>query len=157
MKLIKTLIKKENEPTGELDGAVKNKTDSNAPKVIFSTSVTAFECRFSTLYAEAEDIEKGIFTFKAVLKDGSAFISNRKKTVKADVDFMTRLQEIIAKYNLATYNGTNYFVSGISDEYGAKISVLYDSGEEIYAADNQDCFLPVGAMSELIELFSVLN
>jgi len=77
--------------------------------------------------------------------------------VKADVDFMTRLQEIIAKYNLATYNGTNYFVSGISDEYGAKISVLYDSGEEIYATDNQDCFLPVGAMSELIELFSVLN
>jgi len=38
--------------------------------------------------------------------------------------------------------------------YGAKLDIQYASGESIYAYDNQDCFIPLEAMQELVELFS---
>ena len=38
--------------------------------------------------------------------------------------------------------------------YGEQIDIKYASGESIYAHDNQDGFLQMEAMVELIELFS---
>lgn len=38
--------------------------------------------------------------------------------------------------------------------YGAKLDIKYASGESIYAHDNQDCFISLDAMNELVELFS---
>ena len=41
--------------------------------------------------------------------------------------------------------------------YGEQIDIKYASGESIYAHDNQDGFLQMEAMVELIELFSSFN
>ena len=67
---------------------------------------------------------------------------------------MTKLQDVVSKYNLAKHNGYTHHVSGLPDMYGEQIDIKYASGESIYAHDNQDGFLPMDAMVELIELFS---
>ena len=67
---------------------------------------------------------------------------------------MTSLQEIVSKYDFAQYNGYISKVSGLPHMYGAKLDIKYASGESIYAHDNQDCFISLDAMNELVELFS---
>ena len=44
-------------------------------------------------------------------------------------------------------------MAGLPDEYGARLDVRYASRESIYANDNQDNFLPLEAMNELLNLF----
>ena len=44
-------------------------------------------------------------------------------------------------------------MAGIPNEYGAQLKVQYASGESIYANDNQDNFLTLEAMNELLKLF----
>ena len=39
--------------------------------------------------------------------------------------------------------------------YGAKIDIKYASGESIYAYDNQDCFISIDAINELVEIFNI--
>ena len=39
--------------------------------------------------------------------------------------------------------------------YGAKIDINYASGENIYAYNNQDEFVPFEAIGELVELFEM--
>ena len=70
---------------------------------------------------------------------------------------MTSLQEIVSKYDFAQYNGYISKVSGLPHMYGAKLDIKYASGERIYAHDNQDCFISLDAMNELVELFSSYN
>ena len=77
-----------------------------------------------------------------------------KAEFEADVSFMFKLQEIVSKYDLAKHNGYTHHVSGLPDMFGEQIDIKYASGESIYAHDNQDGFLPMDAMVELIELFS---
>lgn len=153
MKFLMRLIKKDVNNTDDIDGGVRIRTSRNAPKVIHSTTLIDFDCRFSTRYSLCQDIEKDIFSFKAKLKDGKALVYNSKDKRWESPDFLDKVQEIISKYNLAEHNGYGYFVSGISNEYGATLSALYQSGEKIYATDNQHCFLPIDAMKELIALF----
>ena len=67
--------------------------------------------------------------------------------------FMMKLQAIIEKYNLAQFNGRDVVTHGLPDDFGATLSVTYASGEKIYAADNQNMYLPVEAVRELAQLF----
>ena len=66
---------------------------------------------------------------------------------------MMRLWKIVSKYDFAQHNGYVSKVSGLPHMYGAKLDIRYASGESIYAYDNQDCFIPLEAMRELVELF----
>jgi len=67
--------------------------------------------------------------------------------------FLEKLQQAVAKHNLAQHNGYVYTVSGLPDMYGAKLDIVYQSGEAIYANDNQDCFLSMEAMEDLVKVF----
>ena len=67
--------------------------------------------------------------------------------------FLGEVQILVASYSLAQYNGHDYTVAGLPDEYGAQLDVQYASRESIYAYDNQDNFLPLEAMNELLNLF----
>jgi len=83
--------------------------------------------------------------------------AGNKAEFETDSSFMAKLQEIVSKYDLAKHNGYTHHVSGLPDMYGEQIDIKYASGESIYAHDNQDGFLPMEAMEELIELFSSFN
>ena len=118
---------------------------------------------FSTV-AMAEDIsiEHGIYTLSARLKDGAVRGEYRMRTrlgegeqflFRASHRFMRNLQDTVRTYDFAKFNGEVYSVSGLPDMYGAKIHIVYASGESIYSSDNQSNFLPVEAITELVELF----
>lgn len=70
---------------------------------------------------------------------------------------MSKLQEIVSKYDLAKHNGYTHHVSGLPDMYGDYIDIKYASGESIYASDNQSGFLAQEAAMELINLFLSFN
>jgi len=149
----------------EEDGGKRNNTDFEAAKTIESTKITKFSCEFSLL-AFAEELEPpllyGTYLLEAEVKDAKVSCrycldfrdgESTDESFEADEAFMDELQKIVSENDLAQHNGVNVYVSGLPDMYGAKLDIDYESGEHIYASDNQDCFLSMKVMRELVELF----
>ena len=152
--------------TDNIDGGVKTyNSGENSPKVIASTEIVSFKCEFSLIaVVSEEENELGgrIYTLDAKAENGTVKCkidwygresSGAPKEFTADALFMMRLWKIVSKYDFAQHNGYVSKVSGLPHMYGAKLDILYASGESIYAYDNQDCFIPLEAMRELVELF----
>lgn len=161
MRFLRMFFRKKH--TCDEDGGVQKRIDRNAPKIIVSENIIAFDCVFSTV-ALADDIqiEHGIYTLSARLRDGAVRGEYKMRTrhdageqflFRESHSFMKKLQHIVKTYDFAKYNGVEYSVSGLPDMYGARIHIGYASGESIYASDNQSNFLPIEAMTELVELF----
>ncbi len=154
--------------TDDIDGGVKTyNSGEDSPKVVESTEIVSFKCEFSLLAAVSEEeseLDGKIYTLDAEQDNGTVKCkidwygredSRVPREFSADASFMTSLHEIVSKYDFAQYNGFESVVSGLPHMYGAKLDIKYASGESIYAYDNQDCFLPFGAMKELVELFNI--
>ena len=151
------------EPAEE-DGVVRDNSDPDAAKVIESDFIISFQCEFSALDRMEEDtyLSGKAYRLEARLKDGAVKgnyhsyggdDAEKEFLFAADHSFLYKLQDVVAKYDLAQYNGTDLFVSGLPEMYGASLRIVYASGERISASDNQDCFLPLEAMEELESLF----
>ena len=153
--------------TDDIDGGVKTyNSGEDSPKVIESTEIVSFECEFSLIAAvfeEESELSGRIYKLSAVLEDVTVKSkikwrdragAGEEHDFTTDASFMTNLQEIVSKYNFVQYNGYISKVSGLPHMYGAKLDIKYASGESIYAHDNQDCFISLDAMNELVELFS---
>ena len=151
------------EETEEVDGGVRIDSSYDAPKEIKSTEIEYFYCEFSNLTMMDEDtfLENKVYKLKAVLEadkvQGSyetyAGGEGKKATFVAEAEFMDILQKIVKNHNLVQNNGHVYKVSGLPDQFGAWLEVEYESGERIYASDNQENFLTIAAMEALDELF----
>ncbi len=148
----------------EEDGGRNDASDPNAPKEISSTMLISFQCEFSAIDLTEEDsyLSGRNYQLNAVLKDGAVKGSYRsndrngqqeEKSFAASHKFLEDVQKIVSAYDFAQYNGINISVSGLPDDYGAYLQIVYASGERLYASDNQDCFLPLSAMEELEALF----
>ena len=153
--------------TDNIDGGVVTRNSGeDSPKVIESTDIISFNCELSfiaTVFDEENELEGKVYKMSAALEDGTVKAkidwhdrsgNGDKSEFEADVSFISKLQEIVSKYNLAQHNGYSHRVSGLPNMYGAKLDIKYASGESIYAYDNQDCFISLDAMNELVELFS---
>ena len=148
----------------EDDGGIVKKVNVNAPKIINSTQIMIFECKFSTLaFLDLDaDIGNRVYILEARLENEfvngryrrrSRFENNVDVKFKAEQSFMERLQRIIEEHNLAKNNGVCVEVKGLPDMYGAKLRVDYASGEGIYTSNNQDNFLSVSAIKAMLRLF----
>ena len=148
----------------EDDGGIVKKVNVNAPKIINSTQIMIFECKFSTLaFLDLDaDIGNRVYILEARLENEfvngryrhrSRFENNVDVKFKAEQSFMERLQRIIEEHNLAKNNGVCVKVNGLPDMYGAKLRADYASGERIYTSNNQDNFLSVSAMKAMLRLF----
>lgn len=148
----------------EEDGGVTNNNSYDAPKVIESTFITSFQCDFSAMPLLEEDtyLSGRNYQLEAVFKDGAVkgyYRSYDRYGERTDIKFaashyfLKDLQEIVAKHDLAQYNGLDISVSGLPEMYGAYLQIDYASQERIYASDNQSCFLPLAAMEELEAFF----
>lgn len=142
------------------DGGVRHRVDTDAPKVILSTEITEFSCKFSTTDRCVEDtpIAGGIFTLYANKEKGYLQIYGRneiagEQSFCPDAAFFRQLQEIVTRYNLAQYNGQFYTVSGLPPDLGMQLQIRYASKESISASNNQSTFLPPEAMQDLVALF----
>lgn len=149
--------------TDDVDGGVVKRYWSDAPKVIHSTEIATFHCEISLIAAcETDGVGHRVYTLDAALQDGAVLVKydwyernggSDKAEYRADADFMVRLQEIVAEYNFAQYNGYYHSVSGLPCMYGERLDIAYTSGERIYVYDNQSGFLPFEAEKKLIMLF----
>ena len=150
--------------TDDIDGGVQHSVDTNAPKTITSTQIISFHCEFSStdLMLDSSPIAGRYHTLQ-VTQTGGSYEARGGGTVynegefKPDEAFFKALQQIVAKYDLAQYNGKSYTVSGLPPDRGAKLDIRYASGESIYASNNQNCFIPLEAMEELVDLFNQTN
>lgn len=150
--------KAEDEPPE--DGGVRHRVDTDAPKVIHSTEMTAFFCKFSTTDRCVEDtpIAGGLFTLRAEGEEGLLRIRGRSALVGdwhfcPDEAFFRQLHALVCRYDLAQYNGQYYTVSGLPPNYGMRLQIRYASGESVSASNNQSTFLPLEAMQDFVDAF----
>ena len=152
--------------TDNIDGGVVTRNQGeDSPKVIESTDIISFNCELSfiaTVFEEENELEGKVYKMSAALEDGTVKAkmdwhdrsgNGDKAEFEADVSFMSKLQEIVSKYDLAKHNGYSHRVSGLPDMYGECIDIKYTSGESIHASDNQSGFLPFEAIKEIVQLF----
>lgn len=150
-------------PEEILDGYRNDSSNEKAQKHVKSSLIENFSLEFSTLsYADEEYFGTGIYSLEAKRNDTKAFVryefipydgENQAWELEADHDFLKELDEIVKRYDLPSFNGKNVFVSGLDAMYGDRIDILYQSGEAIYASDNQDGFVPYEALCEIHGLF----
>lgn len=162
--LLAGCCKRSRSDTDEVDGGVQHCEDTDAPKTVVSTEIVSFSCEFSayclsidgspvagryhTLYAG-----QGAGRYEA--RGGGTVYEQFAFT--PDATFFAALQQLVAKYDLAQYNGKFYTVSGLPPDYGAKLDIRYSSGESIRSSNNQSCFLPAEAMEAFAALFLSAN
>lgn len=150
--------------TEYIDGGVQHSMDADAPKTITSTKITSFHCEFSAtnLVLDSSPVAGRYHTLHAA-QDGGSYEARGGGTVyderefTPDEAFFEALQQIVAKYDLAQYNGQYYTVSGLPPDHGAKLDIQYDSGESVRCSNNQSCFIPLEAMEELVSHFNPDN
>ena len=146
--------------TDDIDGGVRHSEDIGAPKIITSTQIISFHCEFSAtdLMLDSSPVAGRYHTLHAEQSNGNyearggGTVYDERKFIP-DKAFFDTLQQIVAKYNFAQYNGQFYTVSGLPPDHGAKLDIQYDSGESIRCSNNQSCFIPLEAMEELVDLF----
>ena len=158
--LLVSCAKRPRTDTDDVDGGVQHCNDTDAPKTIISTEIVSFSCQFSaySLSFDSSPVAGRYHTFYAAEGKGRYEARGGGTVYEAfeftpDGDFFAALQQLVAKYDLAQYNGKSYTVSGLPPDYGAKLNIRYGSGESIYASNNQSCFLSVEAMEAFTELF----
>lgn len=147
----------------DIDGGVVKRYWADAPKTIESTEITQFHCVISLIAScETGCLGHRVYELNASAKNGDIVVQyswrdrqtgNGKAEYKSDADFMARLHQIVTAYDFPQYNGYYHSVSGLPDMYGETLDILYASGEQINAHDNQSVFLPFEAEKELIMLF----
>lgn len=157
--------KKRGGNTQEPDGTVKDHSDPTASTATVSSDIVSFSCTFSTLAVdELQEISGKVFRLDAAANGTETEVkyswhdrsgNGNSGAFITDLRFMRALQNIVARHGLTKHNGHSHTVSGLPDNYGAELSVLYASGEKIYADDNQDNFLSSDAMRELASLFGI--
>lgn len=145
------------------DGSATQKAPVSTHKEIESETIISFFLDFSTLYEEG-DISMGKkqwklradFDGETVLGTYKSFdsMSNDDRRFEADAQFMNKLMEIIKTYDLASFDGLDNETKGISDEYGATFSIMFESGESLYARDNEENFIPLEAEDAFVQLFA---
>lgn len=147
----------------EIDGGVTQHVDTKAPKQINSNLIIGFSVEISTL-ADADDNEYCgcVYNLNAVLENGAVKANYKcrdrcacvfEQSFRESVRFMRGLYRIVSEYDFAKYNGESCFVSGLPDNYGACVDIMFASGERIYASDNQSNFIPGDAVIKLVDLF----
>jgi rhodanese-related sulfurtransferase len=134
---------KPSDPNEYISGGTTDNTDPSAPKVIESEDMTSFSCYVNLLgydtknYPEITELK---YTFEASLENDGA-------------EKMAAIQDIVKRYDFAQFNGISRHTAGLPDHFGATIDISYASGERIYAYHNQDMYLPIEAVCELVVLF----
>lgn len=112
--------------TDDIDGGVVKRYWADVPKVIKSTEIVTFHFEISLFAAcKTDGLGHRVYTLDAALKAGEVLVKydwydrqggRDKGEYKADADFMTRLQEIVAAHNFAQHNGYYHTVSGLPED-----------------------------------------
>jgi len=150
------------------DGAVTIKKGEDEPKVIESSQIRVFSCEVSLLDVwEPGELGNHVYAFEAERQSEKVVCTYtwfdgenddpEEISFETDAAFLDSLQNLADSYHLAEHNGFYHSVSGLPYKYGAVLHIEYESGETIYASDNQDNFLPLELVSDLRTLFGEVS
>lgn len=160
MRPFKTVNAKENNKNG---GVVK-RFWQDAPKEITSNELVKFSCRFSTkCLLKSSTLKPVICSLEAQIVENtvlcSILVSSREEKIKReerqDLAFITKLEKLLRKHEVANLNGYHHSVSGLPSFFGSTLTASYKSGEEIHFYDNQTCILKQDFTKELCILFGL--
>ena len=161
MRPFKTVNSKESNKNG---GVVK-RFYQDAPKEIISNELVKFSCRFSTKFSTVKSStpKPAIYSLEAQVVENtvlcSILVSSREEKLKReetrDLAFITKLEKLLRKHEVANLNGYHHSVSGLPSFFGSTLTASYKSGEEIHFYDNQTCILKQDFTKELCILFGL--
>ena len=124
-----------------ISGGTIDKTNTNAPKVIQSKSISSF---YTNVYLRNRWTveEKHTFQF-SVKKDENDVLTAYEEIsgihLPADTNLMTELQNVIDENNLASQNGVYKVTAGLPPEYQkCELLIDYASGETLKFTVNND-------------------
>ena len=150
-------VRAEEEPPIPTPGGTDDFSDPNAPKTVGSTDITCFDLEASMLQYSNINAEQPFYTFHAEKGEGgvtaSCYGGTEPVTFTADRYFLAALQDIVARYDLAQYNGMYRETHGLPENFGSSLHIIYASGEKISASDNSIQFLPFELIRDLVRLF----
>ena len=144
-------------PDEPVCGGTIEYTDPDAPKTITDTEITSFNFYASTLSVLNDgsypSLTEPRYELSAVREGDAVTVMRNGETLQKGGEFLSKLQAVIEKHDLAQYNGDYHNTAGLPDDFGATIDVKYASGEKIYAMNNQIMFLPPETVVDLVALF----
>lgn len=144
----------------DLPGGRKDRTDSDAPKVIDSKELVSFKYEGGMLGYQ-------VCHFSLVRKENGALCSgwgwehwgdpnDFEFEFMAELSTLDALQAVIDEHDLARYNGISITVNGLPPYGGERLFVNYASGENISAYDNNFHFMYEDARLSLFKFFHAL-
>ena len=143
-----------------IDGNTIASHETTSP--ISSQDISSFHGKFSTMNYGGENDEPWLYIVSACLEDGVVKGSYQEYYMDYSPDavefeaapsFLTTLQTLVVKYDLTQYNGYSKQVEGLPEFYGDALKISYQSGESMYAFNNQDNVLPYSAAMDIVKLF----
>jgi|GEM_PF-6011896 len=121
--------------------------DSNAPKAIVSREIVRLSCEssFHTVAAPrgkypyvavfAAKVNDGVLA--GLVTENEFFKQEPQKIGVVSNAVLEKLLAVVDEYAFVKSNGRVHSTAGLPENFGGHISVEYESGEEIYTADNQ--------------------
>lgn len=154
----KEMIREEDMP-----GGIRDWSRDDAPKLIKSKVIDHFECEFKTNLRTEEGYD--YFVMEMIrekeqaacrLQAYSDWALPMDLVFDAPLSALDDLQKLADQYDLARYNGQDRQVNGLPPNLGARLRVVYASGERIYASDNSTSVLDYRAENAIQAFFQDL-
>lgn len=145
------------------EGARRDWSRKDAPKVIESKVIDRFECEF---VLDSQTVEGDNYLIFEMAREKEAASCRMQAyggwsapldlVFDAPLSTLDDLQGLAEEHQLATYNGIDRQVDGLPEHQGSQLWVIYASGERIYAADNSSTFLDYRAENAIQDFFQDL-
>ncbi len=142
-------------------GGTSDWSNHLAPKSIVSAEITRFLAKISLLSYNLDD--RPVLTSRKyelqAEREGNKVacvrwrMGGEQEAFEESPAFLESLQRIVAKHELAKFNGLDKETHGLPENFGADLRVEYASGERISAHCNRTMFLPLKAVEDLVKLF----
>lgn len=147
----------------DMPGGIRDWSRDDAPKVIKSKVIDRFECEYKANTRTEEGYD--YFVMAMVREKESAacrlqafsdWALPMDLVFDAPLSALDDLQKLADQHNIARYNGIDRQVNGLPPDLGARLWVVYASGERIDASDNSTSFLDYRLTPALYDFFEEL-
>lgn len=158
---LSSCAKKEMIKDEDMPGGLRDRSRTDAPKEIHSTTINLFEAEFYYVKGLEKGYDYCIFKMERQ-EDGAscqvmAYYHGINEVLNQSFDLplsaLDDLQSLALDHKLARYNGLDRMVNGLPEFQGARLRVLYESGERISANDNSTNFFDYRAADAIHDFF----
>jgi hypothetical protein len=115
-------------------GGTVDNSDPKAPKVFESKNIIEFDVHcgcYNRIFSSGFEFVD--FSVKRESEGGQFILTARGYKLETDKEFLDRIQEVIDKNKLTSYNGVARYTQGLPPEYQPyNLTAVYDTGERLH-------------------------